>query len=403
MNHTKKQWLKISLLLAIVFLGTSGFIVGYGHINGSAYAASDVKSLLSKFVAGTAHEATPHGVPTNYDWSSKTTLKRPSAPDSETTYLNFWGQIYFDQSNAKPANTRVAIADCSVWGLEKNSDAWKRIMDNSPTNLSGRAWAEDFQTQPPRGDYYDQRTESDGSQSFGMYHDYTAHYFPKYPNDLVNVGYEYSEFVTGCSARLIKNSNNTSDDRNDASYLLSVGNDWRRSDYKCQQNENGVNICGGIGVGKFIRVTKEWRRAVYSTLSGTDLESKPLPPASVFLNPDGSFGDSEVSIYAPTSGNTSTKKNARTQELPTPPSQVNARDTDSKSTTSKNNPTTVNDDGKVVVTNQTPSNDESKYNANSQSETEQSRPNSIIKKLSVITTVSVIIALASYLILRFRK
>lgn len=403
MNHTKKQWLKIPLLLAIVFLGTSGFLVGYGHINGSAYAASDVKSLLFKFVVGTAHEATPHGVPTNYDWSSKTTLKRPSAPDGETTYLNFWGQIYFDQSNAKPVNTRVAIADCSIWGLEKSSDSWKRIMDNSPTNLSGRAWAEDFQTQPPRGDYYDQRAESDGSQSFGMYRDYTAHYFPKYPNDLANVGYEYSEFVTGCSTRLVKDSNNAPDDRNDAKYVLSIGNDWRRSDYKCQQNENGVNICGGIGVGKFIRVTKEWRRAVYSTLSSTDLQSKPLPPASAFINPDGSFGDSEISIYTPTPGNTSTKKNSGTQDLPTSQSQVDAQNTDSKSPASKNNPPTVGDDEKLAVSNPTLSNDESKNDINSQAETEQSRSGSILKKLSVIATASVIIAMASYLIFHFRK
>jgi len=302
------------LLLVIGVVAAVGLAIT--RSDDPTYASTDVRRFLSAFVPGSLHESEPHGVPKNYDWSAKTTLKRPEAPDSQTTYLNFWGQIYFDETNSKPMNTRVAVANCSVWGLEKSTNSWRSIMDNKPTALSGGAWAEDFQTKPPKGQFYDQRPEADGSQSFDMFPGYTAHYFPKYPNDLVNVGYDYSEFVTGCSTRLVKKSVTATDDRDDARYLLSVGNDWRRSDYQCEQNANGVSICGGIGVGKFVKITKDWRRVMYSTLSDSDLDSKPLPPANILINPDGSFGDSEVVTYAPTSS-TDTPPRATTTHPPT--------------------------------------------------------------------------------------
>jgi len=305
--------LKHSSILLVVLGIIAAATLAVTQSDDPSYASMDVRQFLAAFVPGSLHESEPNGVPKNYDWSAKSTLKRPEAPDKQTTYLNFWGQIYFDETNSKPTNTRVAVANCSVWGLQKNSNTWTSIMVNNPTALSGGAWAEDFQTKPPKGQFYDQRLEADGSQSFDMFPGYTAHYFPKYPNDLVNVGYDYSEFVTGCSTRLVKESNAAPDDRNDAGYLLSVGNDWRRSDYQCEQNANGVSICGGIGVGKFVRITNDWRRVMYSTLSDSDLASKPLPPAHILINPDGSFGDSEVVTYTPTSS-TDTPPTAPTKQ-----------------------------------------------------------------------------------------
>lgn len=250
-----------------------------------------VKALLGRHTAGSSHEAIPHGVPTNHEHRTKAVLKNPSPPNTEMTYINIRGAVYVDESNYRAPNTRVEIINCQTYGLKQSSNAWEKLIDLSPGKLAGKGWREDFSA-PGDPIYTNIRTEASGSKSVINYDGYNLHFFNNTNlAPLVYVGYNYSEFVTGCSSRLILEDPSGPDNRSTSAYIITTGNDWKKADNTCTTNSSGATLCYAIGAGRFIRVTSNWRRVIYSSLDSTDLNSKPMPPEALFLNPDGSFGD----------------------------------------------------------------------------------------------------------------
>ena len=250
-----------------------------------------VKTLLARHTAGTLHEAIPHGVPTNHEHRTQAVLKNPTPPNAEMTYINIRGAMYVDESNYRAPNVRVEIMNCQTYGLKQSSNAWEKLIDLSPGKLSGKGWHEDFSA-PGDAIYTNIRTEASGSKSVINYDGYNLHFFNNTNlAPLVYVGYNYSEFVTGCSTRLILEDPSGPDNRNSSAYIITVGNDWKKADNTCTTNSSGATLCYAIGAGRYIRVTSNWRRVIYSSLDSADLSSKPMPPEQLFINPDGSFGD----------------------------------------------------------------------------------------------------------------
>ena len=238
-------------------------------------------TLLQAVAPGTAHEAIPHGVPAGYDWRNRSTSTgaRPPAPSSD--YVNLWGQVYVGAANVRPANTRVAISGCELWQLPA-SGTWTRVQGGPTSRIEGGAWSEDFTRS---GGPFSLRDEADGSQSTVTADGYNSHFWTR--DGLVDLGSTSQAVAVACSTRLVLADPGGVDDRASSSYLVSVGADWRESDYGCPR-VGAVDVCSALGTGRMIRATNAWRRVVFTT---SDLSGLTTPlPAEALRNPDGTFG-----------------------------------------------------------------------------------------------------------------
>jgi hypothetical protein len=229
-------------------------------------------SPLAANAPGAAHDARPHGVPSGYSWSGGAVLDRLTPPSADSAYMNLWGHLYADDTNIRPANTRVAVSRCELWALPPTGTAWVRLQGSA--SLEGGAWSEDYTR---NGGPYSIRNEADGSQSFVTADGWNAHFWTRASLALVPTGTR--AFVTACSARLVLADPAGVDDRASARYLLGLGADWRTSTYGCPV-VGGITVCSGVGVGRFTRVTTEWQRVVFSSVLAGDVATTPPLPAA---------------------------------------------------------------------------------------------------------------------------
>lgn len=247
-----------------------------------ATAPFDVARFLDANAGGTASEARPHGVPTSWDWGGAAIVRGLTPPSPDSRFVNLWGQVYADTANAHPANTRVNLAGCELWRLPATGTTWVRVQGSPTTGIDGGAWSENFSG---NGGTFDLRREADGTQSTVPGVGFNSHFWTTDP--LADPGTGSRGFVAACSTRLVLANPAGVDDRASAGYVVSMGIDWRKSDYGCPV-VNGITVCNGLGVGRFLRVTDQWRRVVFSTVPvGSTL---PPPPADAFRNPDGTYG-----------------------------------------------------------------------------------------------------------------
>ncbi len=282
LNFSGPTLVVVSLLAAIVGI----YVIT--HIFASTF---DPKAFLLQSAPGTTHEDFPHGVPLSYDWQSKATIGgKPFNRPNGDYYTNFWGEVYTNLSDAHPANTRVELKDCQYWGIMNGATTWTKLQAAS---LDGGAWNEDFS---PASGGIDIRTESDGGQSVVPREGQNAHFWPQ--QGLYNTNNNLREAMSSCATRLVLANASGTDDRAQATYILAMGADWRGPNYECPA-PNGYTICEGLGHGKYIKVTNSWRRAVFSSMSSTDLNNVPMPPLEAFVLPDGSY-PSDMTVPTPT-------------------------------------------------------------------------------------------------------
>lgn len=241
--------------------------------------AFDVKFYLSKFTPGTNHEALPHGASTSHNWYYHS-LGEPRILVDPNHYMNWWGIIYHDLTNAHPPNTRVAVKNVKFLLKYSDESSWRTVQDMIG-GTGGSGYPENWDNRPNTP--IDMRTESDGSISFVPRLTYTSHFWTKEPLVNVRTGILTHAIVVFHTKLILANPSGT-DDRDGAKYITGSGADYRESNYYCP---NGV--CPGIGLGKFIYARKYWRTAVMSTMSLTDLNTLPMPPKELFLMPDGKY------------------------------------------------------------------------------------------------------------------
>jgi hypothetical protein len=243
--------------------------------------ATAPSAVLAAAAPGTAHEAIPHGVPEDYDWQPRATGGMPRPPSNDSRYVNLWGHLYADESNVRPANTRVSIAACELWRLPA-SEGWQRVQGGPSSRIEGGAWSEDYTDD---GGPFSLRNESVG-QSTVTADGYNSHFWTRDP--LFDSGTGNRAFVGACSARLVLADPGGVDDRGESRYVVGVGVDWRESDYGCP-SVDGTTVCTSLGVGRFYRVTNEWRRVIFTTSDVT--EGLPGLPAEALRNPDETTGN----------------------------------------------------------------------------------------------------------------
>tara|TARA_B100002049_G_C16047268_1_gene361806 strand:- start:137 stop:1297 length:1161 start_codon:yes stop_codon:yes gene_type:complete len=307
---------------------------------GAVHAAFDTKTFLQVNVPSLNHEAVPHGVPNSYDWKYQSELKNLSPPNSEMTYMNIRGDLYVDTTNVRPANTRVEIANCATWGLAKSNNQWQKIIDMSPNKFASRGWKEDFSAPGDRALYTDMRDEAVGV-SVVTFDGYNNHFYNNTSEvPLVFVGSNYAHFITSCSSRLILNNPAGADDRGQSTYIIRVGNDWKKSDNTCTINEYGATLCYGSGSSRFIKVQNGWRRLTFNSMNTSQINANPTPPLEAFRNPDGTYGDGQnlpstggsVGSNAPSSGGTqgSATNTPAKKQSETPAKKQSATDKETK-------------------------------------------------------------------------
>jgi hypothetical protein len=232
----------------------------------------NVAAILAANAPGMAGEARPHGVPVSWNWANAAVFSglNPPAPDRE--WVNLWGQIYVDESDIHVPNSRVAVADCEMWQLHGGANTWQQVQGNAP--VEGAAWSEDFSRS---GGPFSIRNEPDGSQSMAPAAGWNAHFWTR--ASLARLGGGNRAIIVACSARLVLADPYGLDDRGSARYLISLGADWRRSNYDCG------GACVSVGISRFVRVTPTWQRVVMSTIAAGDIAFTPAVPAEVFANP----------------------------------------------------------------------------------------------------------------------
>ena len=238
-------------------------------------------AVLAGAAPGTPHEAIPHGVPAAYDWQPRATGGTPQPPSNDSRFVNLWGHLYADQSNVRPANTRVSVAACELWRLPATG-GWERVQGGPSSRIEGGAWSEDYTRD---GGPFSLRSELVG-QSTVTANGYNSHFWTRDP--LFDSGSGNRAFVAACSARLVLADPHGVDDRGASGYVIGVGVDWRRSDYGCPV-VGGTTVCNSLGIGRFLRVTNQWRRVIFSTTDVTAL--LPALPAEALRNPDGTAGN----------------------------------------------------------------------------------------------------------------
>ena len=199
--------------------------------------------------------------------------------------MDWWGEIYVDDSDYHAPNTRVAVANGKLLVLYEGATKWE-IAQDTPV-IEGGGWTEDFLR---RDQPMDMRVERDGSRSILPLEAHNAHFWAKIP--FYKISGRLRAVMSVAETRLVLADAQGTDDRDSAKYLIGVGADWRKPDGSCpiQHTDKGdMTVCTGAGNSKHIRPTTSWRVVVFHTMSETDLAKLPMPPESVFRMPDGSF------------------------------------------------------------------------------------------------------------------
>lgn len=247
-------------------------------------AKYDMTSLAD--TDGIASEGLPRGAknPTTgeyYHWA-----KNPAGAASAQMYgitppdgwnaMTPWLQVYPEADKPFLAkNTRVECRNLSVSVLSKSTGAW--YMEGLEEAPFGTNFVENFTTNAG-GISANNRREISGGTSSVLALGYALHAYGRrrvtFPvNDIAAI---YSSF----EVRLIVDNPNLPDDRDQANYVASGGVDYWRS--TTAPPTDGLVNNGPAMMGRFKRVTKDWRMVSSCTLSPTAItEASSVPEALV--------------------------------------------------------------------------------------------------------------------------
>lgn len=214
-----------------------------------------------------SHEAPPFGVPLNFTWQAGPRIGLGNDPGSFRAMLP-WGQVLETTPGNTSTNTRIEIRNLKAYYLNKRTNTWQLWIQAAKP--SGIETIQDLSINQSKA--ADIRDEPGGSMSVKMEDGYNFYFFSPLrativPADIAGV------FVT-VQARLILHDASKTDDRDAALFLLSAAGDYWL-DLSAQSNNFNNN--GDIAIGKFKRVTKNWRAFNMHTLSADELRKNPPP------------------------------------------------------------------------------------------------------------------------------
>lgn len=253
--------------------GTDGGADG-GAPGAPTGAEVDVLAQILATAEGAKSEAPPTGVPSDWSWVAGATSTRTTPPRPEYTHANYWGALFRGESDVTPANTLVELRACSLWYLSEGSPTWEKA--DASAQLGGSTFSPTYASGGPEPQVLAALpTGIDVVPAPGyIYHFWQANSYQPIPP-------EVREILVNCQSRLSLRSATAADDRTQADYLIHVGADFRDpNDPNCA---NDSYICPSWGVGRFERVTSDWRNHTFHSLTQQDIDAgTPLPPTSLF-------------------------------------------------------------------------------------------------------------------------
>jgi hypothetical protein len=212
-----------------------------------------------------SHEATPHGVPSGYDWRYGPVIHSGNNPPANANHAQFWLHVYEPEAGNTSSSGRVQIANAKLWILRKDNNQWVSLQHEDtlvgsmyPESYQGSTKTPDLQSANPGVSV---RSGSQSSAGSGyMFHGWISwmHYI-----DRTNIAGVWAS----CDARLINDSN--------AKYLLAVGVDYKDQNW---------SVLSDAGIGKFKYVTSSWKSFNMHTMTETALRNNPPPPVRARQN-----------------------------------------------------------------------------------------------------------------------
>jgi hypothetical protein len=212
------------------------------------------------------HETAPFGVPLNYTWQAGPRIGMGNDPGLFRAMLP-WGQVFESVSGNTSTNSRVEIRNLKAYILNKKTNTWKLWADaQRPVGLYTNQDLSNKETKPA-----DIKNEP-GSITVGMTKGYNFYFLVPLrttisPADIGGV------FVT-VQARVILQDGAKIDDRDASQFILGAGADYWL-DLTATGNDYTNN--GDIAIGKFKRVTRDWRAFNMHTLTADEIRKNPPP------------------------------------------------------------------------------------------------------------------------------
>ena len=274
-SQAAKSYWNVFTIMALAI----GLLIGLWLIIHSKAATVDVKAQMLSAVPGTKGEDIPWGKEVNsnfpgYDWYGQAQpLSNMDLTGNGGAYtrINWWGAIFRNESNANPDNTRVEIADCSLWILFKNANSWQKLLGSE---FGGATFPPDYMNGSP-GESQVTNTATGGiirPGSNGIYHFWWGGGFVTIDPGNIKAA------MSNCRARLVLANPSGPDDRSQSGYIVHMGADWRIAG-----QENNCNPCPGLGVGKFYKIMNDWRNVTWQTLTQEEINGGTvMPPAEAF-------------------------------------------------------------------------------------------------------------------------
>jgi hypothetical protein len=257
MTH-KTQFIACLLFLYACTKNTSQEDIPTPVINNISTVISDMQGT---------HEGLPTGVPVTYTWQAGPRIGMGNDPGTYRAMIP-WGAVFETDPGSTCTNTRVEIKNLKAYYLSKRTNTWQPW--SSTVRPYGTLVAQDLTSGISKAANI---RDVDGGGITVLVEDGYDFMFsaPKRteidPTDIAGV------FVT-VQARLVKADNAQVDDRNLANYMICAG-----GDYWLDLTATGANFSknGDIAIGKFKRVTNDWRAFNMSTLTEDAIRTNPPP------------------------------------------------------------------------------------------------------------------------------
>jgi hypothetical protein len=212
-----------------------------------------------------SHEAKIPSI--KYEWQKYTMIimQSPAGADIPSWFefskpqrcytLKSWLQVFEAEGNAAK-NTRVQFRNLKIFVLSESTRKWSLVKsDASPYTDS---WAYPFTFNADGGT----RVEASGGLSFKPKYPVFAH---GYGTQMTIVPQDIRAVFVSMETKLVLENASSADDRSSAKYLVNVGADY-------WPNAQAVNTtwgyAPGIGQGRFILATQDWRKATMIVPNG---------------------------------------------------------------------------------------------------------------------------------------
>lgn len=217
----------------------------------------------------------PRGVKPTTTWVHHGRLNWANDPHGFRA-LMAWGQIYRDINDpAGDTNTRIAIRDIQLWVLSKSTNRWNLLQHTN--KVRGGAYYEDFRNNFNKP--ANLRNEPDGGISVRLEDGFNFHFWATQSRATIDPN-DISGILSAYWVRLVPDDFSKPADFMNAMYLAGAGADyWKDTSAKWDNYKTNADAA----IGRFKRITQDWKLVTMSTLTEKDWKRLPLPTSDLLF------------------------------------------------------------------------------------------------------------------------